>query len=118
MPYKNFMTEVLSAHAEQKLDTQNYAQLFPKNKDLPTLLFLADKIRTALEPVSAPASFTERLHQDLLTTAHQKYHQNEQTPSHNLNAPLFISAIISATIVLGSILLFVRKQNLKQKAMA
>ncbi len=117
MPYKNFMTEVLSAHAEQKLDHQNYAQLFPGNDELPALLSLADRIKSALEPVSAPSSFTQKLHQDLVTAAAQKNRQNEQS-SVALTSPMFFSAILSALLVLSSILFFVRKQNLKQKATA
>jgi len=118
MPYKNFMTEVLSAHAEQKLDHQNYAQLFPGNKDLPVLLSLADKIKNALEPVSAPPSFTDKLHQDLVAAALQKNHQAEKSDSLVFASPLFLSAIVSALLVLSSIFFFVRKQNLKQKATA
>lgn len=118
MPYKNFMTEVLSAHAEQKLGHQNYAQLFPGNKDLPVLLSLADKIRNALEPVSAPPSFTDKLHQDLVAAALQKNQHNKKSDGIVVASPIFLSAIVSALLVLSSIFFFVRKQNVKQKVTA
>jgi len=49
MPYKNLISDVLSAHADQILQDQNYeesyASLFPENQNLPPLLNLADHVK-------------------------------------------------------------------------
>lgn len=113
MPYKNFITEVLSAHAEQarrrSQARQDYLQLFPQHKDLPILLSLADQVKQALAPVAPESSFTHQLHQELLAAAQQRRAELER-PSAGISLPLIVSALVGGILVLASILFFVRNQ--------
>jgi hypothetical protein len=121
MPYKNLISEVLSAHADQLLKKQNksrdYARLFPDNQDLPPLLTLADHVNAALQPVQPPQSFKEQLQRDLMAAARMKQFAREETAQSPsvYQTPLLISAIISALIVLGSLFVFFRWQHQSQQ---
>ncbi len=125
MRYKNLITEVLSAHADQLLKKQNrerdYTQLFPDNQDLPVLLTLADQVQATLKPVDASSSFKKQLYQDLLAAAHLKQFEKEQSVSHKKTVPnsFLISVIFSALIAVSSIVLYVRyQQRLRYKTLS
>ncbi len=114
MPYKNFITEVLSAHAD-KLSRKDpgeadYAHLFPNNRDLPSLLILATQVKSALEPVTPPASFTDRLHQDLITAAQVRQRARQPSASALMPAPIVISSVAGGLLALVGIFFFVRNQ--------
>ncbi len=113
MPYKNFITEVLSAHAEQlrhkTRSRQDYLTLFPQHQDLPPLLSLADQVKHALSPVTPESTFTRQLHQELLAAA-QKRRAEAAAQQTGLSSPVMISALVGGMLVLVSVFLFVRSQ--------
>ncbi len=119
MPYKNFITEVLSAHADQLLNKNDrnpdYVRLFPNHRDLPSLLSLATHVKSALEPVAPAATFTDRLHADLLAAAQSRQQRHQQSPATLMASPFVISSIVGGLFALLGIFFFVRHQ-IQQKA--
>ena len=113
MPYKNLISEVLSAHADQLLKKQNrsrdYTALFPDNQDLPKLLTLADHVKAALEPVAPSNDFKERLQRDLMAAAHLKQHKQQNTPSTPISN--LTPVIISGFIALAGLFYLTRRQQ-------
>ncbi len=116
MPYKNFITEVLSAHADQLLHKNDrhpdYVRLFPNHRDLPALLSLATHVKSALEPVAPAATFTDRLHADLLAAAQSRQRQRSSAPLPA--SPFVISSLVGGFFALLGIFFFVRHQ-IRQK---
>ncbi len=113
MPYKNFITEVLSAHADQLLNKNDrdpdYVRLFPQHRDLPSLLSLAAQVKSALEPVAPAATFTDRLHADLLAAAQSRQHPQNSSATL-MTSPIVISSIVGGLLAIAGIFLFVRNQ--------
>jgi hypothetical protein len=112
MASKNFISEVLSAHADQLLRQQkanhSYNDLFPNNTDLPPLLNLADHVKDALQPVQPQQTFKDRLQRDLMAAAHLRQAEKEvRRPSHR--QPLFIA--LMTVVAMGSLLLFWRRRS-------
>ena len=113
MPYKNLVSDVLAAHADQILKNQNYGEnytrLFPDDENLPPLLNLAEQVKETLQPVSPPDDFKEQLQRDLMAAAYlqqaQAKQQNEATEA-SLLLPLLFSAVIA---LMG--LLFLRRRQ-------
>ena len=99
MPYKNLISDVLAAHADQILQDQNYEEnytrLFPEDKNLPPLLNLAEQVKETLQPVSPPNAFKEQLQRDLMAAARLKQTQAKQQNETSLFVPLLISAVIA-----------------------
>ena len=112
MPYRNFITEVLSAHADQLLNKTNrnpdYVRLFPNHRDLPSLLSLATHVKSALEPVAPAATFTDRLHADLLAAAQSR--QQQRASGSLMTSPFVISSIVGGLFALLGVFFFVRYQ--------
>jgi len=112
MPYKNLISDVLAAHADQILQGQNYeetyTQLFPEDKNLPPLLNLAEQVKETLQPVSPPNAFKEQLQRDLMAAARLKQAQAEQHNKSSLFVPLLISAAIA---LMGLMFLRLRQQS-------
>jgi hypothetical protein len=109
MASKNFIAEVLSAHADQLLRQQkanhNYADLFPNNEDLPPLLNLADHVRAALQPVQPHQTFKDRLQRDLMAAAHLRQAELEARQPPN-RQPVYIA--LMTLVAMGSVLLLWR----------
>ncbi len=99
MPYKNLISNVLAAHADQILQDQNYGEnytrLFPENTNLPPLLNLAEQVKETLQPVAPPNAFKEQLQRDLMAAARLKQVRAEQQNETSLFVPLLISAAIA-----------------------
>jgi|GEM_PF-1246061 len=114
MPYKNFITEVLSAHAEQLLNKNDrnpdYVRLFPNQRELPVLLSLATQVKSALEPVAPTATFTDRLHSDLLAAAQSRQQRNRQSSTAPTAFPFVVSSIVGGLLALLGVFFFVRYQ--------
>jgi hypothetical protein len=109
MASKNFIAEVLSAHADQLLRQQkanhNYADLFPNNEDLPPLLNLADHVQAALQPVQPHQTFKDRLQRDLMAAAHLRQAELEARQPPN-RQPIYIA--LMTLVAMGSVLLLWR----------
>ena len=112
MASKNFISEVLSAHADQLLRQQranhSYQDLFPNNEDLPPLLNLADHVKDALQPVQPQQTFKDRLQRDLMAAAHLRQAELETRRAPN-RQPIIIA--LMTLIAMGSLLLFWRRRS-------
>ena len=80
---KNVIVEVLAAHADQLLsnqgDGEDYLNLFPAYRaELAPLLRVAERVKTALVPVTASPSFEAALRRDLLTAAARHAHEHTE----------------------------------------
>lgn len=79
----NVVVEVLAAHADHLMgdgpESEDYLNLFPAYRaELTPLLGIAERVKTALVPVTPSPAFEAGLKQDLLEAAIQRAEEKEE----------------------------------------
>ncbi len=106
---KKLLKEILAAHADQlatgQFEDEDYIELSPEDKqELESLLYVAERVKSTLRPITPGQNFEEKLKSHLLTTAHQ--HQAEGYVPPNPDRDLLILvATIGFVLSLAGVLL-------------
>src|SRR5262245_43798686 len=113
---KRVLKEILAAHADQllngKVTGKDYLELLPgQDEELGSLLDVAERVRSTLQPITPTRNFENDLKQQLLLEA-QRRQKEGYSPPHPFRDLFYLIAGVAFILSLTMVLVAMKRRGL------